>query len=214
MAFVSHRTAIDLTDGKSDKLWAKDLRSIDFRLICRNQSHDGSLRSAADDFNNIAIANPNPNSVHNIHRFRVDRYLSPITDFRSCHLARIPSPVVVTSSVTPEEVRFEVLQVVTQLSHTFTESVPLSFRLFGVYRNQSDLMFSDRTLGIRSLTPETTFAEALGPFLDFLEDNDPIYCANSGLTVSAMSLSITVFLSIMSSMSLKFGLFSLHSLYD
>ena len=203
MAFVSHRTAIDLTDGKSDKLWAKNLRSVDFRLVCRNSSRDRSLRSgSSDDFNNIA----NPNSLHNMQRFRtVNRYLSPVTDYQSCNLARIPSPFVVTSSVTPEELRFEVLQVVTQLSHTFSNEVPLSFRLFGVYRNQSDLMFADQTQAIRSLTPETTFADALGPFLDFLEDNDPIYCSTSGhLTVATLTLFSSI------SITITYALYSIH----
>ena len=127
-----------------------------------------------DDFNAIT----NPNSVHNTQRFRQNIYLSPIDDYSKCNLARIPPSIVTTSSVTPEELRFEVLQLVTELSNTFTNVVPQSFSLFGIYRNETNLIFSDNTKNIVSFPPETTYAEALGQFLPFLENNDQIYCVN------------------------------------
>ena len=177
VAFISHKTALRMTEGKSDKVWAKELRSIDFKLLCRNQSlYRNTINRNIDDFNTIS----NPNSVHNNQRFRLSTNLMPLNEYEKCHLAVIPSSVVVTSAVTPEELRFEVLQLVTALSHTFTNVVPQSFQLFGVYRNETNLMFSDNTKKISSLPMETTYAEALGSFLPLLEHNDFLYCANLG----------------------------------
>ncbi|CAG2172387.1 unnamed protein product, partial [Oppiella nova] len=193
VAFVSHKTALKLTDGKSEQKWAKELRSVDFRLLCRNQNRSQNVltNNGINDFNTI----PNPNSVHNSQRFRLNSYLAPITDYQSCHIARIPAPIVATSSQTPEELRFEVLQLVTALSDTFTNKVPQSFRLFGEYRNQSDLIFSDNTNRIESLPPETTYADALAHFLPLLEDNDPIACANEAqhLWPSIATIIVSIF---------------------
>jgi len=71
------------------------------------------------------------------------------------------------------------ISLIIQNKHIFTNRVPNSFKLFGKYKNDSDLIFSDRTTQIQSLPPETTYAEALGEFLPLLEDNDPVVCANT-----------------------------------
>ena len=199
MAFISHKTALKLTDGNG-KGWSEKLRSVDFKLLCRNQSLiKSTLNRNNDDFNTIS----NPNSVHNSQRFRANSVLLPLSQYEKCHLARIPAPIVATSAVTPEELRFEVLQLVTALSDTFTNVVPQSFHLFGVYRNESNLMFSDNTNKITSLPMETTYAEALGSFLPLLEDNDQLFCANSAPHIKyqtqfiLMTLAINVLLNLL-----------------
>jgi len=177
VAFLSHMTAIQFTDEKSSKLWAKNLRSIDYRLLCRNQNNNQNSNQ------NNNQNNGNPNSINN-NRFNTNSFLSPITEYERCHIAKIPPPIIATSSSTSEELRFDVLQLVVSLSHMFANRVPHSFKLFGKYRNESDLIFSDRTTQITSLPPETTYAEALGDFLPLLEDNDPVVCANQAVTHS------------------------------
>lgn len=70
----------------------------------------------------------------------------------------------------------EALSLLNQLSDTFLYRNRDSFRLAGVFRNRSDLLFSDAAESIHSLRADTSFREALGDFLPILQDNDPIAC--------------------------------------
>lgn len=74
------------------------------------------------------------------------------------------------------DVRLEALSLLNQLSDTFLYRNKDSFRLAGVFRNRSDLLFSDGAESIHSLSADTSFREALGDFLPILQDNDPISC--------------------------------------
>ncbi|XP_054160591.1 transferrin-like [Oppia nitens] len=193
VAFLSHTTAIDLTDHKSNQLWAKDLRSVDFRLLCANRNNS-SASNSVNVMNGYDLTTiPNPNSIHNSQRYRLNSFLAPIQDYQTCHLAHIPAPIVATSSAIDTDVRLQILQLLTSLSDTFTNKVPQSFRLFGVYRNHSDLMFNDKTIRLASLPPETTYAEALHTFLPFIEYNDHIVCTNSGHKFKSNFITFHVF---------------------
>ncbi len=187
VAFLSHQTAIQFTDGKSSKPWAKNLRSIDYRLLCRKHNNIQNMNQ-----NPNSPMNGNPNSI-NTNRFGRNSFLLPITEYKKCFIAMIPSPIIATSSSTSEEIRFDALKLVTELSDIFTNRVPNSFKLFGKFKNESDLIFSDRTTRIQSLPPETTYAEALGDFLPLLEDNDPVVCANTAFN-SVHSYQLHMFL--------------------
>ena len=185
VAFLSHDTVAKFTDGRSPARWAQNLKSSDYRLLCRNLPSQPTGRFLNDQsFDDIL------GSRHNNNRPLTH---SLITEFQRCHIARIPDPIVVTSMFTPHNVRLEALQLLNQLSDSFLSENAHSFKLAGVFRNRSDLIFSDSANKIQSLRSETAFEDALGDFLPILEQNDNVSCS-AALRIVASSLTASTVL--------------------
>lgn len=180
VAFVTHDTVLRLTNGRYPVSWAADLKASDFRLLCRLPT-DGS-QQYEDTFPNLDDTSTRSS------RSSASRTLfqALITDFRRCNIARIPDPIVATSMFTPVDVRLDSLLLLTQLSDHFLGPQRNSFRLAGIFRNRSDLIFSDHIQEIKALKADTSFQEALGQFLPFLSENDPVACRSSPLIISPL----------------------------
>lgn len=178
VAFLSHDTLLRYTDGRSPLSWATELKSSDFRLLCRTQPPSSTIQFTAtapyDDILGTRNSGLNARTLTQ----------ALISDYHRCHVARIPEPIIATSLFTSMDVRLEALSLLNQLSDTFLYRNRDSFRLAGSFRNRSDLLFSDGAESIHSLRADTSFSEALGDFLPILQDNDPIACGVGGTKVA------------------------------
>lgn len=163
VAFVTQDTLLQLTNGRFPVPWANDLKSSDFRLLCRIPAE------SEETFGIDEVVNRNYGNGRAL-------FQALITDYHRCNIAKIPDPIVATSLFTPVDVRLESLLLLTQLSKNFLGPHRNSFRIAGIFRNRSNLIFSDHVQEIRALRPETSFQQALGDFLPYLQDNDPIAC--------------------------------------
>ncbi|NXM05978.1 TRFM protein, partial [Tyrannus savana] len=115
VAFVKHSTVPENTDGESSFLWAQQLRSWNFQLLCR----DGS---------------------------RAD-----VSEWRTCHLARIPARAVVVRPDTDGTVVFQLLN---QGQQRFN-GVGAKFQMFdsAAYSAQN-LLFQDSTTELVAITTQ------------------------------------------------------------
>ncbi|XP_048397817.1 melanotransferrin [Stegostoma tigrinum] len=106
VAFVKHSTVLDNTDGSNPATWAKNLRSSDYELLCR----DGSR--------------------------------AEVTDWRMCHLARVPAHVVAVRPDTDGIVVFNALDA----AQKKIDVTSTGFKLFdSASYNGKDLVFNDFT---------------------------------------------------------------------
>lgn len=154
VAFVNHKTPLRFIDGKSSAPWAFFLRSSDFRLLCREGDHHSDRESN--------------------HR------LGQLNDFRHCHLAKLPGRIVATTSLISNDTKFDALQVLVSLSDMFSHKVPMSFRLFGPFRNESNQIFSDDTFLLKAVPFDSSYKQVFDEqFLKYLEYNDIQVCASS-----------------------------------
>lgn len=190
VAFVSHDTAIRFTDGRSNQPWASNLKSSDFRLLCRPSTSTVLTQPGINQLNSNQLNQPFDDILSARSHLTRTQSQALITDYARCNIARIPDPIVATSLFTSVETRTDSLQLLTQLSEIFLQKNPNSFRLAGVFRNRSNLIFSDRTQSIESLRLESSFEEALGEFLPFLRDNDPIACGAIRLNPSIIIVNL------------------------
>ncbi|UXI16294.1 RING finger protein unkempt [Sarcoptes scabiei] len=195
VAFLSHTTLMQLADGQFTAPWAStltdELKASDFRLLCRIPTNlfdartGGFLRSNSID--DVMVDNNIVNSRTLLQ--------ATVQDFERCHLARIPKSIIATSMFTPWEKRFEASLMLQQLSDEFLSSDQDSFLLSGLFRNRSDLMFTDNVKSLKIFRPEVTSEEILGEFLPFLSENDQVACR--GFHLSSKSY-LACFLSILS----------------
>ncbi|KAH9415000.1 Mfi2p [Dermatophagoides pteronyssinus] len=179
VAFVSHDTILRLTNSRFPTNWAKDLKSSDFRLLCRipkdlfDPRTGGTLRgNSIDDVNDFV--NNNNNGGNGVGSIGVGRTLlhATIYDYNRCHIQAIPDSIIATSIFTPYDIRLDAMYILNQLSETFFGKYKTSFLIAGMFRNRSDIMFSDRAQKNSIISLE----ETLGDFLPYLESNDLITC--------------------------------------
>ncbi|XP_078266413.1 melanotransferrin isoform X3 [Rhinoraja longicauda] len=106
VAFVEHSTVSDNTNGNNVSPWAKDLKSTDYQLLCR----DGSR--------------------------------AEVSDWKACHLARVPTRAVVVRTDTDGTAIFNVLDA-GQKQFGITSA---GFKMFdSASYNSKDLLFKDAT---------------------------------------------------------------------
>ncbi|OTF78347.1 hypothetical protein BLA29_009265, partial [Euroglyphus maynei] len=195
VAFVSHDTILRLTDSRFPNSWARDLKSSDFRLLCRipNNVFDsqtgGTLRgNSIDDLNDFQ----NNNIINGRTLLQATIY-----DYNRCHIAAIPDSIIATSIFTPINIRLDAMYILDQLSETFFGEQKKSFLLAGMFRNRSDIMFSDHAQKIQLFRPDVSLEETLGEFLPYLVSNDPIachgYCMTKNLSIIMMTIIVATF---------------------
>ncbi|OXB63990.1 hypothetical protein ASZ78_014754 [Callipepla squamata] len=115
VAFVKHSTVPENTDGRTLSTWARQLRSKDFQLLCRNGS-------TAD-----------------------------VTEWRTCHLARVPARAVV---VRPDTDGTAVFQLLNQGQQRFN-GVGNQFQMFdSTAYGAQNLMFRDSTTELVAITSQ------------------------------------------------------------
>ncbi|XP_042676654.1 melanotransferrin isoform X2 [Centrocercus urophasianus] len=115
VAFVKHSTVPENTDGRTLSTWARQLRSKDFQLLCRNGS-------TAD-----------------------------VTEWRTCHLARVPARAVV---VRPDTDGTAVFQLLNQGQQRFN-GVGTQFEMFdSTAYSAQNLMFRDSTTELVAVTSQ------------------------------------------------------------
>ncbi|XP_072428371.1 melanotransferrin isoform X1 [Chiloscyllium punctatum] len=106
IAFVKHSTIQDNTDGSNPTMWAKNLHSSDYELLCRNGSR------------------------------------AQVTDWKMCHLARVPANAVAVRPETNSTAVFNALDVA-QKKFDITST---GFKLFdSASYGGKDLLFKDST---------------------------------------------------------------------
>lgn len=194
VAFVSHDTILRLTNSRFPTNWAKDLKSSDFRLLCRipkdlfDPRTGGTLRGNSIDDVNDFVNNNNINNGGN----GVGRTLlhATIYDYNRCHIQAIPDSIIATSIFTPYDIRLDAMYILNQLSETFFGKYKTSFLIAGMFRNRSDIMFSDRAQKIQLFRPDISLEETLGDFLPYLESNDLITC---GCIIENLSFILIIF---------------------
>ncbi|NXC39702.1 TRFM protein, partial [Penelope pileata] len=116
VAFVKHSTVPENTDGRTLSTWARQLRSQDFQLLCR----DGST--------------------------------ADVTEWRTCHLARVPARAVV---VRPDTDGTAVFQLLYQGQQRFN-GVGTKFQMFdSTAYGAQNLMFRDSTTELVAITSQS-----------------------------------------------------------
>lgn len=190
VAFVSHETILRLTNSRFPNSWARDLKSSDFRLLCRipNDLFDsrtgGLLRgNSIDDVNDFH----NNNNINSriLHQ-------ATIYDYNRCHITAIPDSIIATSMFTPIDIRLDAMYILDRLSETFFGKYKKSFLMAGMFRNRTDRIFSDHVEKLRLFRPDVSLEETLGEFPPFLHSNDPIACY-ACCTKNTLSIIVTIF---------------------
>lgn len=122
VAFVKHSTVSENTDGTNVSPWAKDLKSTDYQLLCR----DGSR--------------------------------AEVSDWKACHLARVPTRAVVVRMDTDGTAIFNVLDA-GQKQFGINSA---GFKMFdSTSYNSKDVLFKDATKQL-SLVRNQTYQAWLG----------------------------------------------------
>lgn len=115
-----------------------------------------------------------------------------VEEFETCNLGRLPPNFLVTSGTQSPERYLELSQLLVRLAEMFGGRVRNSFRLFGPYKGQSNLMFADSAVTLEPLPYQMDYRQALGQHLQALEDSDPKVCSSAIGKVASNSLLFTV----------------------
>uniref|UniRef100_T1KT44 Transferrin-like domain-containing protein n=1 Tax=Tetranychus urticae TaxID=32264 RepID=T1KT44_TETUR len=106
---------------------------------------------------------------------------APIKDYEKCHIAQVPSRFIVTRNNINYENYTHIVSFLSSLSEVFTGKARYSFKLFGHYEGESNLLFGDSTDSIVALDEDADYTQELGQFLPILKNMDQIACENSAI---------------------------------
>jgi len=148
VAFVRHTTPLAYTTRQILNNWSANLRSSDFKLLCR----DGGQ--------------------------------GLINEPEKCHIASIPTRSVIMSRWSDSDKYMNVIHFLASVSSVFREANQ-SFRLFGKYDNEENLIFNDKTTRLASIEDGTSWEDILGEFFKFASYTDEKLCHSSSTIISA-----------------------------
>lgn len=118
-----------------------------------------------------------------------------INEYEKCHMAQIPSRFIVTRNNINYENYTHIVSFLSSLSEVFTGKARYSFKLFGHYEGESNLLFGDTTNSIVALEEDADYTQELGKFLPILRNMDQVACENSGNFISSQLIFIFTILS-------------------